>query len=104
MKWKNMFGREKCPPSLPTPELTVAVRHGEDGYFVAECLQLPGCMSQGQTEKEALENIVDAIESCLLVQLSAFLRGSCEYPPNLVGIEAQGTFRVKPLELEAVTA
>jgi hypothetical protein len=34
-------------------ELTVVFRQGEDGYTVAECLQLPGCMSQGRTQEEA---------------------------------------------------
>lgn len=35
---------------------------GEDGYWVVECPSLPGCMSQGKTKQEALENIKEAIE------------------------------------------
>ena len=35
---------------------------GEDGYWVAECPSLPGCLSQGQTREEALINIREAIE------------------------------------------
>lgn len=35
---------------------------GEDGYWVAECPSLPGCVSQGKTKQEALENIREAIE------------------------------------------
>jgi predicted RNase H-like HicB family nuclease len=35
---------------------------GEDGYWVAECPSLPGCLSQGQTKEEALTNIREAIE------------------------------------------
>ena len=35
---------------------------GEDGYIVAEVPSLPGCISQGKTREEALENIKDAIE------------------------------------------
>ena len=38
---------------------------GEDGYMVAECPVIPGCISQGKTEKEALENIKEAIELCI---------------------------------------
>ena len=34
---------------------------GEDGLWVAECLSLPGCVSQGKDEKEALVNIREAI-------------------------------------------
>ncbi|MDG6251576.1 type II toxin-antitoxin system HicB family antitoxin [Methanocalculus sp.] len=32
----------------------------EDGIFVAECPSLPGCISEGVTRAEALENIHDA--------------------------------------------
>jgi len=36
----------------------------DEGYAVW-CPGLPGCWSQGATEKEALENIKDAIETYL---------------------------------------
>jgi predicted RNase H-like HicB family nuclease len=35
---------------------------GEDGYWVAECPSLPGCISQEKTKQEALANIKEAIE------------------------------------------
>jgi predicted RNase H-like HicB family nuclease len=34
---------------------------GEDGYWVAECPSLPGCVSQGKTKEEAIANIREAI-------------------------------------------
>lgn len=34
---------------------------GEDGYWVAECPNLPGCISQGKTKAEARANIREAI-------------------------------------------
>ena len=37
----------------------------ETGMIVAECPAIPGCISQGQTEAEALANIREAIEACL---------------------------------------
>ena len=40
----------------------VLLYHGEDGYWVIECPSLPGCISQGKTKKEALNNIKEAIE------------------------------------------
>ncbi|MDI6888219.1 MAG: type II toxin-antitoxin system HicB family antitoxin [Methanocellales archaeon] len=40
----------------------VVIREGEDGWYVVECPSLPGCISQGKTKKEALENIKEAIE------------------------------------------
>ena len=40
----------------------VILRPGEDGYIIAECPSLPGCITQGETEQEALANIREAIE------------------------------------------
>ncbi len=40
----------------------VIIYPGEDGYWVAECPSLPGCISQGTTRKEALINIKEAID------------------------------------------
>jgi predicted RNase H-like HicB family nuclease len=40
----------------------------EDGMFIAECPSIPGCISQGKTEKEAEKNIQDAIRECLEVR------------------------------------
>lgn len=39
----------------------VVIYPGEDGYWVAECPSLPGCISQGKTKEDALENIREAI-------------------------------------------
>lgn len=39
----------------------VIIYSGEDGYFVAECPSLPGCISQGKTREEAIANIKEAI-------------------------------------------
>ncbi len=40
----------------------VVLEPGEDGWIVAECPSLPGCVSQGRTEAEAIDNIREAIE------------------------------------------
>jgi len=42
--------------------LKVTVEKGEDGYFVARCLSLKSCWSQGKTREEALQGIRDAID------------------------------------------
>jgi len=39
----------------------------EDGGYVVECPALPGCVSQGETTDEPLENIKDAIQGWLEV-------------------------------------
>jgi predicted RNase H-like HicB family nuclease len=46
-------------------KLPVLLTPGEDGFFVAECPVIPGCISQGQTREEALANIKEAILVCL---------------------------------------
>jgi len=43
----------------------ILITEGEDGWLVVECPSLPGCVSQGRTLDEALENIKDAIQGCL---------------------------------------
>ena len=43
----------------------ILIEQDEDGIFVAECPSLPGCISQGKTRDEALENIKDAIKGYL---------------------------------------
>ena len=35
---------------------------GEDGFWIAECPSLHGCISQGKTKEEAINNIKEAIE------------------------------------------
>lgn len=40
----------------------IIIEQDEDGIFVAECPSLPGCISQGKTRKEAVDNIQDAIK------------------------------------------
>jgi predicted RNase H-like HicB family nuclease len=39
----------------------VVLEQAEDGWIVAECPALPGCVSQGKDEEEALRNIKEAI-------------------------------------------
>lgn len=43
----------------------VTLEKDEDGYYVTECPSLPGCVSQGKTPEEALNNIREAIEGIL---------------------------------------
>lgn len=43
----------------------VTLNKAEDGWIVAECPALPGCVSQGKDEEEALINIREAITAWL---------------------------------------
>jgi predicted RNase H-like HicB family nuclease len=46
-------------------KLLVTLEPDETGMIVAECPSIPGCISQGATEAEALQNIREAITGCL---------------------------------------
>ena len=43
----------------------VTLEQAEDDWIVAECAALPGCVSQGENENEAIENIKEAITAWL---------------------------------------
>jgi predicted RNase H-like HicB family nuclease len=49
-------------------KLPVTLERDETGMMVAECPAIPGCVSQGRTEQEALANIKEAIIGCLEVR------------------------------------
>jgi len=67
----------------------VTLATAEDGWIVAECPALPGCVSQGKDEKEALENIREAIVAWLWAEdmkaLSA-LPGQSDSHPVMVAV------------------
>ena len=46
----------------------VTIDRDEDGVWIVECPSIPGCVSQGETKDEALENIKEAIQLCLEVR------------------------------------
>ncbi len=49
-------------------KFVVTIERDEDGIYVAECPAIPGCLSQGSTQEEALDNVKDAIRQCLEVR------------------------------------
>lgn len=48
--------------------LPITLYRDEDGWYVVECPVIPGCLSQGKTREEALQNIQEAIQLCLEVR------------------------------------
>ena len=46
-------------------KLIVTLERDETGMMVAECPAIPGCVSQGKTEEEAMANIREAIQACI---------------------------------------
>ena len=43
-------------------KLKIVLEEGMDGYIVAHCPALKGCVTQGRTEEEAIKNLKEAIE------------------------------------------
>lgn len=50
-------------------KLHVVTRPDEiDGGVISECPEIPGCLSEGATEEEAIANLREAIDLCLEVR------------------------------------
>ena len=51
--------------------LKVVVHKAEEGGFWAEVPSIPGCATQGETFKELLANLYEAVEGCLSVDVES---------------------------------
>ena len=49
-------------------KFNVTIERDEDGAWVTECPAIPGCVSQGKTRQQVLDNIKEAIALCLEVR------------------------------------
>jgi predicted RNase H-like HicB family nuclease len=50
-------------------KLKVVIHEAEEGGFWAEVPAIPGCATQGETFDELLQNLYEAVEGCLSVDL-----------------------------------
>ena len=50
-------------------KLKVVVHEAEEGGFWAEIPAIPGCATQGETFEELLQNVYEAVEACLSVDV-----------------------------------
>ncbi len=50
-------------------KLKVVIHEADEGGFWAEVPSIPGCATQGENMKELIENIYDAVEGCLSVDM-----------------------------------
>ncbi len=53
-------------------KLKVIVHEAEEGGYWAEVPAIPGCATEGNTFQELLENIYEAVEGCLSVEVGPF--------------------------------
>ena len=54
-------------------KFVITLERDETGMTVAQCPSIPGCISQGKTEAEAIANIKEAIAGCLEARAEAGL-------------------------------
>ena len=57
----------------------IVISRGEDGHWVAECPSLPGCITQGGSREEAIENARDAVEQ----YIAALEEDELPVPPDI---------------------
>lgn len=57
-------------------KLKVVVHEAEEGGFWAEVPAIPGCMTQGETFDALLQNIYEAVEGCLSVDMDELVTDS----------------------------
>ena len=57
----------------------ILIEQDEDGVFIAECPALPGCISQGNSRSEALENIREA----MLAYIESLEKHGEPIPPSI---------------------
>ena len=78
-RWRRKpipFSHVEAPPRRGTIgpiseplQLTVVYEEGQDGFIIARVGEVPGAMSQGRTQEEARENVLDALRELVLSDL-----------------------------------
>lgn len=67
-------------------KLKIVLEEGMDGYIVAYCPALKGCVTQGRTEEEAIKNLKEAIELYLEADPKDIRRPAREYKVREVAL------------------
>ena len=56
-------------------KLKVVVHEAEEGGYWAEVPAIPGCATQGETLMELIQNLYEAVEGCLSVDMEKITIG-----------------------------
>lgn len=67
-------------------KLKVVVHEAEEGGYWAEVPAIPGCATQGETFEELLENLYEAVEGCLSVDIEGPQKGAPDGKRRIVEI------------------
>ena len=52
-------------------KIKIIIHEAEEGGYWAEVPAIPGCATQGETFEELLQNLYEAIEGCLSVDIES---------------------------------
>lgn len=52
-------------------KLKMIIHQAEEGGYWAEVPAIPGCATQGDDLRELIENVYDAVEGCLSIDMDA---------------------------------
>lgn len=64
-------------------KLTIVIKPCEEGGYSAYIKQIPGAISEGATEREALDNVLDAMKELLAAQAEEQLKSAKEVPQEV---------------------
>lgn len=59
-------------------KLKVVIHQAEEGGYWAEVPAIPGCATQGENLRELIENIYDAVEGCLSIDMDTVQLGTTD--------------------------
>jgi len=65
----NRSEAPRRPHILGLMKIKIVVHEAEEGGFWAEVPAIPGCATQGETFEELLQNLYEAVEACLAVDV-----------------------------------
>lgn len=68
--------------SVPRMKLTIRLEESEEGGWTAQCVEIPGAISQGDTLDDALENVKDAITQIVEVRREEARRAASARGPR----------------------
>ena len=70
MYYAKSIGEREEEREIAKMKLKVIIHEAEEGGLWAEVPAIPGFMTQGESIKELIENLYDAVEGCLSIDMA----------------------------------
>jgi predicted RNase H-like HicB family nuclease len=68
--YAKSIGEREEKREIRKMKLKVIIHEAEEGGLWAEVPSIPGCMTQGESIKELIENLYHAVEGCLSIDMA----------------------------------